>query len=378
MTRLRYPWQLLMIGVCAGHAWAHCNPIIVSVVDQRLTLGGGMADPVGFAGTVYVDADVDCGFMEAPGDRLITDSPGYNINGMTPGSGLYLEPLGRTALVDGTPDKRWFWFWDGLTHSVGLAPHTTPLRVRSIRGFGSLDLPQAPDPPPAPIPLLIAEPLGSDLGEHIHIVRFQLDGITSSITGAYGVFARLTSPAYERSDPFLIVVNSQLSAANLTDAAIEINALVGGGDFDADGDHTCADIDMLVAAVATHSQLPYFDLNGDDLVDLADVDTWLARAGAAELPSQQPYRPGDANLDGAIDGLDFVVWNAHKFSGSAGWCGGDFNADGFTDGLDFSIWNAGKFTVAAVPEPSSSWLSGTFLAYLTFFCRRRGIRAPSG
>ena len=51
----------------------------------------------------------------------------------------------------------------------------------------------------------------------------------------------------------------------------------------------------------------------------------------------------DANLDGFVDGLDFIEWNANKFTPVAEWCAGDFNADGFVDGLDFIIWNANKF-----------------------------------
>jgi hypothetical protein len=55
---------------------------------------------------------------------------------------------------------------------------------------------------------------------------------------------------------------------------------------------------------------------------------------------------GDANLDGFVDGLDFIIWNDHKFTAEAAWCAGDFNADGFVDGQDFIVWNANKFTSA--------------------------------
>jgi hypothetical protein len=65
----------------------------------------------------------------------------------------------------------------------------------------------------------------------------------------------------------------------------------------------------------------------------------------------------DANLDGVVDGLDFIVWNATKFTSVAAWCSGDFNANGVVDGLDFVLWNDNKFTssdgVSAVPEPST-------------------------
>jgi hypothetical protein len=56
------------------------------------------------------------------------------------------------------------------------------------------------------------------------------------------------------------------------------------------------------------------------------------------------YAVGDANLDGFVDGLDFIRWNANKFTTNSNWCDGDFNADGFVDGLDFIEWNANKFT----------------------------------
>ncbi len=38
--------------------------------------------------------------------------------------------------------------------------------------------------------------------------------------------------------------------------------------------------------------------------------------------------PGDANGDGTVDGIDFVIWNAHKFTFGTNWTTGDFNGDG--------------------------------------------------
>ena len=31
------------------------------------------------------------------------------------------------------------------------------------------------------------------------------------------------------------------------------------------------------------------------------------------LPSGNPYLLGDANLDGTVDGQDFLIWNSNKF-----------------------------------------------------------------
>ena len=128
------------------------------------------------------------------------------------------------------------------------------------------------------------------------------------------------------------------------------------GDFDGNGDFACDDIDMLVAEIAAGTNGAPFDLTGDGSVNGADLDAWLAEAGAAELASGNAYLLGDATLDGDVNGQDFIAWNNHKFTSDAGWCGGDFNADGETDGQDFVVWNSNKFTsadhmVSVVPEP---------------------------
>lgn len=79
-----------------------------------------------------------------------------------------------------------------------------------------------------------------------------------------------------------------------------------------------------------------------------------------------------ANLDGVVDGLDFGVWNAHKFTNQAAWCQGDFNADGAIDGSDFGVWNAHKFRSAnqssLVPEPAGMCLA---LGWLLVAASRR-------
>jgi hypothetical protein len=134
------------------------------------------------------------------------------------------------------------------------------------------------------------------------------------------------------------------AAANLLPVgAFDVWQMMVAGDFNGDHRLDCADINLLVAAVAAGSGNLGLDLNGDSGLSLADVTVWLSLAGAAHLPSGSPYLPGDANLDGVVDGSDFNIWNAYKFLLDAAWCHGDFNADGAVDGSDFTIWNAHKF-----------------------------------
>lgn len=130
------------------------------------------------------------------------------------------------------------------------------------------------------------------------------------------------------------------------------------GDFDRDGDYSCADVDSLVAAIVDGDTS--FDLTGDGAVDSADLDAWLAEAGAAENASGNPYLYGDANLDSVVDASDFNIWNNNNFTATSSWCSGDFNADGVVDASDFNQWNNNKFqsadSLVAVPEANASLL----------------------
>ena len=129
------------------------------------------------------------------------------------------------------------------------------------------------------------------------------------------------------------------------------------GDFDLNGTFTCEDLDLLVEAILTPGANPAFDLNEDIVIDFADVETWLTIAGVENNASGLPYLPGDANLDGTVDGLDFIEWNTNKFTADPSWCRGDFTADGIIDGRDFVAWNVHKFQSSnrSVPEPQG-WL----------------------
>ncbi len=128
-------------------------------------------------------------------------------------------------------------------------------------------------------------------------------------------------------------------------------------DCDFDGNVQCDidDLDALTMAISAGSSDPQFDLTDDGLVNLDDRDAWLVQAGAENLASGNAYLLGDSDLNGVVDGNDFIAWNASKFTSTGKWSMGDFDASGFTDGSDFILWNAFKFTssdAAAVPEPT--------------------------
>jgi hypothetical protein len=110
------------------------------------------------------------------------------------------------------------------------------------------------------------------------------------------------------------------------------------GDFDGDGDLDCADINALNADAASGTNSPQYDVTGDGVVDLADVQHWIVSLRGTLM--------GDANLDGSVDVSDFNIWNSNKFQASTDWCSGDFTANGSVDVSDFNVWNNNKFQLA--------------------------------
>ena len=171
----------------------------------------------------------------------------------------------------------------------------------------------------------------------------------------------VNSPVIDVGDPSVVpgTTTDQRGAERVFDgdaipgARIDMGSVEFGsplppsGDFNEDGFWDCEDIDALVAEIVAGTNNPDFDMTTDGVVNIDDITDmmrgWLRAAGEINLGPGKNYLVGDANLDGFVDGLDFIIWNGNKFTMTPGWCSGDFNADGFVDGLDFIEWNANKF-----------------------------------
>ena len=92
---------------------------------------------------------------------------------------------------------------------------------------------------------------------------------------------------------------------------------------------TARDIDLEFAAVNGHSNHPFFDLNGDGSVTMADVDTLVHSI------LHRDY--GDANLDGIVDIQDLTIVANNWQQSLNSWADGDMNGDGIVDIQDFTI-----------------------------------------
>jgi hypothetical protein len=92
-----------------------------------------------------------------------------------------------------------------------------------------------------------------------------------------------------------------------------------------------------------------FDVNGDDMIGAADIDTWVVDVYGTS--------PGDANLDRLVDTMDYDTWSTFNFSAGTSWCSGDFTSDGHTDVSDFNVWNDHRSAseIQWIPEPVMNW-----------------------
>jgi hypothetical protein len=299
---------------CAG--FGHGNPVRVNVSGGRLIVSGGLPTPSGFVDLTF-DHHEDAELQLAPGFKLGSSLPGFVVNDMELGSGLYLEVIARPDFSDPLVPERWLWFWDKETEQVETAPDDPMLELASEQLFGSVPLKQYDAPATGPS-VKIMEPESGDLGVHQHPLLFLLDNAPAARLGAYGFFARLTSPNYAASDPFLIALNHTLSSDEYAHASRAINAAARlPGDYDDDHD-----------------------------VDGADFLLWQRTFGSgSELAA-------DGSLNGLIDGDDVAIWREHYGR----------------------RWPAGSSAVGSTPEPQAAVLLLLATAGMTTLGRKRSAR----
>jgi hypothetical protein len=169
------------------------------------------------------------------------------------------------------------------------------------------------------------------------------------------------------------VIDTILSAGGL-DFDAEGNMIVGGGDLFGGG-QTDFLLIVLIDGVANEYRVfdpadmtisQYVTVYNEVTGEILAYEPFAAMFGETVdntlVHVVAPRRPGDANGDGMVDGLDYLAW-AVNFGASEppelSASDGDFNDDGTIDGNDYLVWanNFGASLAAAtstvVPEPSA-------------------------
>ena len=129
--------------------------------------------------------------------------------------------------------------------------------------------------------------------------------------------------------------------------SITVSSATLDGDFNLDQQLDAQDIAVLCSDIRNSTNTDSFDLSGDGIVDLTDLEHWVVVEKKTQF--------GDADLDGQVDFSDFLALSAAFGEQPADWSQGDFNCSNsvtFADFLKLSQ-NFGSSTVASVPEPST-------------------------
>jgi len=171
----------------------------------------------------------------------------------------------------------------------------------------------------------------------------------------------------------LFALGQELINGGASQAALDtyLEVLLRRGDMTGDGLVGVDDVQHLYDNFGETTWLE--DLNGDGMVDIADVATLITDIVQTV--------PGDFNLDGVVDGQDFLIWQRNVGNPNAMYHLGDANMDGVIDAADLVIWQSNFGFQAspllqanlaseqvAVPEPGSL---GMLCLGLMWFIRRR-------
>jgi hypothetical protein len=257
---------------CFGHG----TPIHVNVVAGKLTVSNGLMDDRGHADWVFADPDdEEAIFTPVAGNRLRVSLPGFDLTGASGVTQIHLEALSRPDFTRPASPERWLWYADSTTGAVEDLPATLRLDLSSSQGL-SPNVGMTQSSMATSATLQVAE-LPEHQEEH-HLVNFLLNDSNAPV-GAFGFFARLTSPDAMASDPFLIGLNHGLDAATFQASAKRINAAARlPGDYNGDEDADGADFLVWQRTLGSATELAA-DGSVNDVVDAADLTVWRENFG---------------------------------------------------------------------------------------------------
>jgi hypothetical protein len=167
-----------------------------------------------------------------------------------------------------------------------------------------------------------------------------------------------------------------------SDHAHLVTTLFGDGQNPVDGPHAVYAVEMeLTGGGGMAKSLPYYIIFGRDV----PLDDPAFQEGLQLGRKVFVALPGDANLDGTVDTLDFNVLAANFGGTQRTWQTADFNFDGLVDTLDFNALAAnfgrtsanatsGSGAAIVVPEPASLAGVGVCGAVLLRRRRHRAVR----
>ena len=142
-----------------------------------------------------------------------------------------------------------------------------------------------------------------------------------------GSFEYRPFPGFVGQDSFDYRITDGEYRSQIGTVTIDVTTPVRHGDYNADGEITATDIDIVAAAVRSGEDIR-FDLNQSGAVNEADFNHMITRFANSVA--------GDANLDGDVNAIDLNAVGKHWLKNVTSWSQGDFTGDGIVDALDLN------------------------------------------
>jgi len=112
-------------------------------------------------------------------------------------------------------------------------------------------------------------------------------------------------------------------------SGVAVVLAVGPGDFDMDGSVTSTDHALLRSAWQSGAADAQLDLNADGQLDILDEEVWIEDVAKS--------KSGDLNLDGRVDFTDFLILSVNYRATNAMLGNGDVNGDQVVDDADLEL-----------------------------------------
>lgn len=317
-------------SVSAGGGILNANNGAVKIT--RSTIGNNTAATTGGGihngdGNITIDSSTISGNHAQQGGGLLIVTPNTRITSISNSTiSGNIAPLGG----GGTNNQSGQVFFEFCTITANIA--------NDFAGSGVLSAPSPTDSPTSFYSCIIAANLAPDEQPGPGKLDIAVSGGTNSfISRGYnivGIGGFVEDTFDEMGDQIIGEVDPLLGPLADSGGPTQTHALLFGSPALDQGDPS---------PVSESAGVPKYDQRGKPFARIRDGDipaSIVMDVGAFEAQSIPPALPGDYNLNGTVDTVDYAVWRKTLNGSVLAYTGADGNGDGTVNQADYTVWRS--------------------------------------